>query len=288
MTLAARLRALVASPLLHFFVLGGLVFGYYQLVTPASTQPDAGVLRLTEADAHRLVVDFAGTHHRAPNPEELRALIRDWAVEEASVREALALGLDQGDAVIRNRLRSKVEFLAEAPAAALTPDDATLEAFYRANAVRFAEDGALSFEQVLLAPDAGPDEVRAVKAELERGADPGALSTSSLLPPVVEAMATPVVERTFGKDFGDEVAALPPGRWSGPVTSGFGAHLVRLEGRREGVLPPLSEVRARVTEEWRASEARKMREAYMAALLQRYTLQLPEIPDAERAGATRP
>lgn len=289
MTPTARLRAILASPLLHFFVLGGLVFGYYHLVTPASERGEADdVLRLTGADAQRLVLEFVGTRHRAPTPEEIRALIRDWAIEEASVREALALGLDQGDAMIRNRLRSKVEFLADAPAAALTPDDATLEAFYRANAARFSLDAALSFEQVLLPADAGPAEVRAVKAALERGADPGALSTSSLLPPVVEAMATPAVERTFGKGFGAEVAALPLDHWAGPVRSGFGAHLVRLEGRREAVLPPLSEVRDRVLAEWRSDEGLKMREAYIADLLKRYTLELPEIPDTEGSEAARP
>ncbi|MDS9467906.1 peptidylprolyl isomerase [Paracoccus sp. MBLB3053] len=281
--LKTRFRAILASPLLHFFVLGGLVFGYYSLKNPASEQPPTDdVLRLSETDAQRLVVDFFTTWHRAPTREELRGQIRDWAIEEASVREALALGLDQGDAMIRNRLRNKVEFLAEAPAAALTPDEATLAAYYRANAARFSHDGELSFAQVLLPANAGPDEVEAVKAELEQGADPGALSNSSMLPPQVEGMAAPAVERLFGKGFGKEVAGLPLDRWSGPLQSGYGAHLVRLEKRLEGVLPPLSQVRERVLGEWRADEARKLREDYTANLLQRYRLELPEIPDEVR------
>ncbi|WP_181164480.1 peptidyl-prolyl cis-trans isomerase [Amaricoccus solimangrovi] len=277
-----RIRAVLASPLLRFFVLGGLVFFAYDLTNPASKQPPRDdVLRLSETDAQRLVMDFIAARHRTPDPEEVRGLIRDWAVEEASVREALALGLDQGDAMIRNRLRSKVEFLAEAPAAALIPDDATLEAYYQANAARFARDGALSFEQVLLPADAGPDEVEAVKAKLEQGADPGDLSASTMLPPLVEAMATPAVERVFGAGFGGEVAALPLDHWSGPVTSGYGRHLVRLESRRAGAPPPLAKVRDRVLADWRAAKAREMRESYLRSLLGRYTLELPTIADGD-------
>ncbi|WP_420344374.1 peptidyl-prolyl cis-trans isomerase [Paenirhodobacter sp.] len=278
-----RLRAILTSPLLHFFALGALAFGYYGLENPASEQPPPeNVLRLSETDAQRLALDFVTTRHRAPDPEELRAMIRDWAIEEASVREALALGLDQGDTMIRNRLRNKIEFLAEAPAAALTPDDATLEAYYRANAARFGQDAALSFAQVLLPANTGPAEVQAVKAKLEQGADPAGLNASSLLPPKVEAMAAPAVERVFGQGFGGEVAALPLARWSGPVHSGFGTHLVRLEGRQEGILPPLEKVRARVLADWRADQALKMREAHIANLLRRYTLELPEISDEAR------
>ena len=275
-----RIRALLASPLLHFFLLGGLAFGYYNLRNPASERPAPDdVLRLGASDAQRLTLDFVTTRHRAPTPEELRSLIRDWAIEEASVREALALGLDQGDAMIRNRLRNKIEYLAEAPAAALTPDETTLAAYYQANAARFSHDGELSFTQVLLPANARPEEVAATKAELEQGADPGALNNSSLLPPEVEGMAAPAVERVFGKGFGNRIAALPLDHWSGPLQSGYGAHLVRLEKRQAGVLPPLAQVHDRVLAEWRADEARKLRDDYLAKLLQRYRLELPEIPD---------
>lgn len=272
-------RAILASPLLHFFLLGGLIFGAYGLMNPTSEQPRDDVLRLSEADAQRLALDFVTTRHRAPSPEELNLLIRDWAIEEASVREALALGLDQGDAMIRNRLRSKIEFLAEAPAAALTPDDGTLNAYYQANAARFSQDSRLSFEQVLLPADAGPDAIQAIKAKLDGGADPAGLSGSTMLPVVVETMAAPTVERVFGNGFGDAVAALPPAQWSGPVKSGFGVHLVRLLARQDSALPSLDTVRERVLAEWRAEEARKMREAYLANLLAGYTLELPVIAD---------
>lgn len=277
-----KTRAILASPLLHFFLVGGLVFGAYSLMNPASEQPTENVLRLSEIDAQRLVTEFAAARHRLPTPDEVRGLIHNWAVEEASVREALALGLDQGDAMIRNRLRSKIEFLAEAPAAALTPDDATLEAFYQANAMQFSQDGELSFEQVLLPPGAEAQQARAVKVRLEAGADPASLSASAMLPSMVEAMPLQAVERIFGAGFGYAVASLPPETWAGPVQSGFGEHMVLLHERHEGALPPIDMVRDRVLASWRADEARKMREAYLQNLLMRYRLELPTIPDEDQ------
>lgn len=279
---AARIRAVLASPLVHFFALGGLVFALYALMNPAAEQPPRDdVLRLSEAEAQRLTAEFISTRQRAPTPEELRLLIRDWAIEEATVREALALGLDQGDAMVRNRLRSKIEFLAEAPAAGLTPDDATLDAYYRANAARFGRDGQVSFEQVLLPAGAGPDQVQAVRAELEQGADPGTLSSSAMLPAQVDAMPAPAVERVFGPGFGGALARLPLDRWSGPVQSGFGAHLVRIERRDTATLPPLDAVRDRVLADWRIQEARRMRDAYIETLMGRFTLELPDLAEAE-------
>ncbi|WP_321339553.1 peptidylprolyl isomerase [Breoghania sp.] len=278
--LKTKARAVLASPLLHFIVLGGLIFGVYSLMNPASDQPSRDdVLRLSEADAQRLVLEFVNSRHRSPSPEEVSLIIRSWAIEEASVREALALGLDKGDTMIRNRLRNKIEYLAEAPATARTPDDATLEAFYRDNAARYSQDGTLTFTQVLLPADSDPAEIKAVQAKLEGGADPRLLSNSAMLPAEIRSMATPAVARAFGKAFGAEVEALPLDHWAGPVRSGFGSHLVRLEKRQEGTLPPLEKVRDRVLADWRAREARRMREAYIDNMLARYRLELPTLAD---------
>ncbi|NVP57611.1 peptidyl-prolyl cis-trans isomerase [Mycoplana rhizolycopersici] len=272
-----KFRAILYSPLLHFFVLGGLVFILYNFKNPPSDRPPGeSVLRLTEANARKLADGFAATFQRPPTQEEYRNLVKEWVIEEASVREALALGFDNGDTVIRNRLRSKMEFLAEAPAAAMMPDDATLEAFYKANAGRFASPDQVSFEQILLPPGAKANDIEALKTKLESGADPTTLGSGTMLPPQVEDMSTATVEKMFGSGFGVAVAALPIRRWSGPVSSGYGAHLVRLAVRREEVLPPLDKVRDRVLAEWRADEARQMREEYNQRLLKRYTVELPD------------
>lgn len=272
MTIPAFLR----SPLLHFFLLGGLVFGVYSLKNPPMDDgPGEDVIRLTDAEADRLADGFLAAWGRAPTAEEARSLVRDWAVEEAMVREARALGLDQGDAMIRNRLRAKMEFLAEAPAAAREPDEDTLRAYYAENAERYARPARLSFAQVLLPGGTSPDEAKALLANLEQGADPGAMGRATQLPPRIDDMAAPAVDRVFGAGFGTAAGALPLRTWAGPLESTFGVHLVRLDTRSDSDLPPFEMVRDRVLADWRSDQARQMREAFTGELMKRYRLELP-------------
>ncbi|WP_226625027.1 peptidyl-prolyl cis-trans isomerase [Alloyangia pacifica] len=272
-----KIGTILRSPLLHFFVLGGFVFALYTVMTPPEARaPRDDLLKLTETDMNRMADGFLAAWGRAPTEAESRGLVRDWAIEEAMVREALALGLDKGDAMIRNRLRAKMEFLAEAPAAAMVPEDSVLEAYYSDNADAYARPAQLSFTQVLLPQDAAPEAVAALRAELEEGADPRVLGQATMLPPRLEAMAAPAVERVFGGGFGAAVAELPRDQWSGPVDSGYGQHLVRLEAIEAPRLPPLDALREKVIADWRSAEARRMRGAFTDDLLGRYTLELPE------------
>ncbi|MCT4370666.1 peptidyl-prolyl cis-trans isomerase [Yangia mangrovi] len=271
-----KIGTILRSPLLHFFVLGGLVFGLYSVMTPPEVRaPRDDVLRLTEAEMNRLADGFLAAWGRPPTEAESRGLVRDWAIEEAMVREALALGLDKGDAMIRNRMRAKMEFLAEAPAAAMTPDTATLEAYYAENAAQYARPARLGFAQVLLPPDATPEEIAALTAELTQGADAAGLGQATMLPAMIGAMPAPAIDRVFGAGFAAAIGTLPPARWSGPVDSGYGQHLVRLDTLQDGALPPLEALHDKVLADWRSEEARKMRGAFTDELLGRYTLELP-------------
>lgn len=270
-------RKIVMSPLLHFFALGGLVFVVYGLMNPpAENARRDDVLVLSEAEAGRLVEQFRATWKRPPADEELMGLMRDWAAEEMLVREALALGLDRGDVMVRNRLRQKMLFLAEAPAASSVPDDAELDAYYAATSDRYARPPVISFEQVLLPENSSDDDVHTILAALDAGADPTSLGQATLLPSEIERMTEPAVERVFGNGFGSTVADLQERRWSGPLASGYGRHLVRLDDRADPELPPLDNVRDRVLADWRADKARELRDAYIDTLLGRVTIEFPE------------
>ncbi|WP_108445571.1 peptidyl-prolyl cis-trans isomerase [Halomonas denitrificans] len=271
------LRMILLSPLVHFFLLGGLIFGSYALVEDEPERPavTAEAITLTPQQAARLAEQFAATWNRPPSVEELEGLMRAWVLEEAHVREARALGLDRGDAVIRQRLNLKMQFLAESGAAALAPDDATLQAYLDDHRDDFLRPARVAFEQVQLPPGQG-DEARAIRAALESDAAPSSLGTPSLLPTSLAMTPAPAVDRLFGQGFHAALAEAPRGRWHGPVESAYGRHLVRVTGRAEAVLPPLGEIRARVEGEWRAAQTREMRESFAQALLERYAVTTPE------------
>lgn len=264
------------EPLLHFFVLAGAVFGLFALVEDSPPHVAANVLEVTEDDTRRLVAEFEATWRRPPTVAELDHMIGQLVREEVYVREALALGLDRDDAVIRRRLQTKMEFLTESGAEAVEPDDAALEAHLQANTDRFAEPPLVAFEQILLDERVGSEEVQLVEARLNRGLDPGEAARPTLLPPVFRLSPEQVVDGTFGTGFFDALGVLPVGTWAGQVETSLGRHLVRVTERRESRLPPLSEIRARVEQDWRAEFTAQLREERFEALLGRYEVVRPD------------
>ena len=120
------MKSLLREPLLHFLLLGAAIFGLFVLFddTPPPTAEQS--IAVTENDARRLVAEFEATWRREPTVQELDRLIEHLVNEEVYVREAKALGLDQGDTIIRRRLQLKMEFLTETGAQSADPDDATL------------------------------------------------------------------------------------------------------------------------------------------------------------------
>ena len=270
------MRPFLREPLLHFFLLGAAIFGVYAVLDESPPARAENVLVVTDDDARRLVAEFEATWRRPPTPEELDHMIGQYIREEVYVREALALGLDQDDAVIRRRLQQKMEFLTESGAGAVNPEDATLQAHLEANRDRFVEPPLIAFEQVLLPDGTDGGDAAAILARLREGDDPGTYARSTMLPSTVRPSPPRAVDGTFGMGVFDVLAALSVGEWSGPVDTAFGSHLVRVTELREGRLPPLEEIRDRVESDWRAGIAVELREGRFEALLSRYVVDRPD------------
>lgn len=265
-------KSILRSPLVHFFVLGACIFGAYRLIDPKPAAPPADAITLTRDDATRLVAQFKAAWNRPPSAEELKELMHKWATEEALMREGLALGLDRGDPVIRQRVVLKMQYLAESGASTQKPDDAQLQAYVDANPDKFEQPAEVAFSQILLSPAEDPV---AIRVALDGGSDPAQMGEVGLLPASLPMTQIPVIDRMFGAEFASALAKLPLDAWQGPVKSGYGQHMVRVTGRTAARLPPLSEIRELVEGEWRADQTRQMREALGKELLGRYTVTLP-------------
>lgn len=267
------LGRIVKSPLVHFFLIGAAIFVGFQVVSDRPEEQPADIITLTPEAAGRLADRFAATWRRPPTPKEMDGLMQSWALEEAFVREALTLGLDRGDAIIRQRLNQKMQFLAESVATVLEPDEAMLQTYLEENPDQFAQPSRIAFEQVFLPQDRDASEIIAL---LEDGSDPSTLGATSLLPPSLAMTPAPAIDLTFGEGFSVVLLELPIGEWQGPVESAYGMHIVRVTERAESALPSLSEIRDRVEAEWLAAKMKEMRESFGQALLERYTVSLPK------------
>jgi hypothetical protein len=267
-------RRALREPLLHFFVLGAGLFVLYAFA--GGTDPASRRIAVDRGTLENLSATFQRTWQRPPTRAELEGLVADHVREEILAREAEALGLDDGDVIVRRRLRQKMELLAASFGEAAEPSEADLESWLREHAERHRVEPRLSFRHVFLSRErrgeaADADALRLL-GELRAGADPAALGDPLLLPSELRDAPLSDVARQFGDGFAARVDALAPGAWSGPVESSYGAHLVRVDARSEGRLPALGEVRDAVLRDWRSAQAEAAREAHYRALREGYTV----------------
>jgi len=272
------------EPLVHFFVLALLVFAAYHVFASSAGEGKADRIVVTSGKIEQIAARFAQVRHRPPSRQELKGLIDEQVREEIYVREALALGLDRDDTVIRRRLRQKMELLNDAGADALSPTEAELEAYLKSHPEPFAVNPAMSFQQVFLNPQRqGPGIERtvatilaALKADPET--DASALGDASLLPAEIPLTSLNSIGHMFGSEFADAIGEAKVGAWTGPVVSGFGLHVVRVSERREGRSPALGEVRDAVIREWTNDRRKTLENDHLAALLKRYEVTVESVP----------
>ena len=262
MSWRSRGAALLREPLVHFAVLGALIFSAFG----HSTSADERRIVIDAARVQRIAGQYAQSFRRAPNADELDALIRDDVKEEVYYREALRLGLDRDDEVVRRRMRVKMEAFGDTAEDIAAPDDATLQRWLDSHATRFAGEATYGFDQRYLGSDASG--AQAALARLLAGQD---LSGAAIpLPAQFDAIGAGEAAALFGDDFATALDRLPLGEWSGPVASGLGQHLVRVRERHPAAPPGLAAIRQRVENDWRAAMARDRTERAYRALLKRY------------------
>ncbi len=271
-----RLRPLTREPLVHFLVAGLLVFAVASWRGSAVDPAD----RTITIDAERvglLASQFEQTWQRSPNPAEIDQLIRDYVKEEIYYREALRLGLDQDDPVIRRRLRNKMEFLAASEVENAVPSDAELQAWLDEHKARYAEGSRYGFEQVYLGPanEAGArDHAARALAQVRAGASPAKLAMPISLPNAARDAPLEAIANDFGDAFAKALPKLPIGQWSGPVLSGFGVHLVRVTQQVPGRPARLANVRQKVENDWREATLEDRQARAYQALLDGYRLRI--------------
>jgi hypothetical protein len=273
------LSRLLREPLLQFFLLGGAIFGVYAAIAPPR-QPPAEIIAIGPDRLQQLRATFESTWSRPPTEKELTGLTEDYLREEIYYREALALGLDRDDIVVRQRLRMKMEFISDAVADRQAPTDAELAAWLAANPEAYRRAAQVALQQVFLGTDPAREEVDRVLGSLRAApdADFAAMGKRTLLPGQLGLSPPLAVDRVFGQGFFGLLRKLPQGVWSGPVTSGYGIHLVRVTGSTPGRIPTLEEVRESVARDWSAARAAEAREDVFARLRSRYVVQIAGAP----------
>ena len=272
------MKSLLREPLVHFLLIGAalfLVFGLFN--DPAGPQSDRIVI--TPGQIEFLKANFTRTWQRSPSEQELQGLIKSHVREEIFYREALALGLDRDDGIIRRRLKQKLEFMSDDLAAVATPSDEQLRTFLETHPERFRLEPQVAFRHIFFNIDQrgniALDEAGRLRAELSDSGnttDPDTSGDSLMLPKSFDLSPASEIARLFGESFSIEIMKIEPGQWAGPIRSGYGLHLVLVSEKIDGKLPELDEVREVVEQEWSAAHKKELRENIYKKFREKYTV----------------
>ena len=275
------------EPLLHFVLIGAALFAlFYQVADPESVADNRIVI--SEADIDRLITLYERKLQRLPTPQELNGLVEAQVREEVLYREALAMGLDQDDTIVRRRMAQKVEFMFNDLVDAADPTDEELEQFLRDHSDKFMESARTSFTHIYLNADKRDQTAEADAQQLletlnsNQGViNPAATGDNFMFGYTFENQSDHQVSRIFGNDFTQSLANLKANTWQGPVVSGYGLHLVYITERKQAWLPPLSDIRDTVLFELLAERRKSANMQFYETLRERYDI-IVEMPEAEK------
>jgi peptidyl-prolyl cis-trans isomerase C len=283
-------RRWLHEPLLHFLVIAGALFAIYEILHPSSRGEAASKrIELTVDDLRQLEIAFTAQWHRPPTPKEATGLVEGRVREEILFREALALGLDKEDTIVRRRMAQKMEFLAEDLASIRVPTKEELQTWFEKNSQRFAQPPRAAFRHLYFSPDrrgqnARGDAARALEklsAADEGSPEAAALADRFMYQNYYGDRSPEQLSKEFGPKFAWALFQLAPGSWRGPIESGFGWHLVWIESIIPERLPAFEEVEDDVKEAWTADWRDEVKRKAYLTMRSQYDIVLPESsPDA--------
>ena len=266
------LRAAVREPLLHFVLIGALLFAVTAL---RQKQAEHAEIRITAGEVAQLAAFWETQAQRKPTAEELRGAIEERIDEEVLAREAVRLGLDRDDVIIRRRLAQKMAFVSDDLAVVAEPSEDELREYFNAHRETYTTPDLYALRHVYFNPDnhktLDSDAQRALQ-RLSRGANADDVGDPFMLPRELADVSREDIVRDFGSSFADAVTGSTPGTWSGPVRSPFGVHLVKLESHTPSSAARFEDVRDQIREAYLAQKQRDANVALRAKLRQQYKI----------------
>jgi hypothetical protein len=292
-----KITNLLKEPLLHFLLIGATLFFLFNWksnpVPMSGGQVGAQQAQIiVSRDAvEQMISQFVKTWQREPTEQEQKNLVEDLVRNEIFYREAISIGLDRNDEVLKRRLRQKMEFIYEDITSWAEPTDEDLRAFMKKNREKYLNDPQMSFLQVYINTEKrgknAESDARQILAQLKEGIDQDTAADPSLLEPEVPLSPLWDIRKQFGDEFSRNLFEIKPGQWAGPIRSGYGLHLVFVKERLDSHLPDLNQARETVKRDWLVEKQKDLKDAAYAKLRERYsvTVEWPKAVTAPFAAA---
>ncbi|VAX06892.1 hypothetical protein MNBD_GAMMA25-1516 [hydrothermal vent metagenome] len=284
---------LLREPLLHFLIIGaGLFFLFNQIGNPVIDKDNKIIISKTDIDV--LAKIWLRKNGRPPSAKEQEQQLKYYIREQVLYREAMAMGLDKNDVIVRRRLAKKMKYLFDDLNFIPKPEEAELELYLAENREKFTRSAAITFSQIYLSPEHRAKNIsgdaKKLLVELNNSSkdlpamnEVMKMGDRSLLPFKFNNTRKKQINNMFGADFSEQLFSIPAdnlkdNRWQGPFKSGYGLHLVYVHSRTDSREYPLDDIRERVAKAWRITKQHEANEVFYQSLRQRYEIMLDDEP----------
>ncbi len=278
---------LLREPLVHFLFIGVCIYLAYLLY---GTTPDEDLEdRTIVVDAGRIgafISAWESRWNRPPTERELNQLINQYIREDILYREALALGLDKDDPITRRRMAQKMDFLTKDIASYKEPEEGELKRYFEESIEEYSDPDLITFTHVFLDPDVRGDatlvDAALLLPELEVTGPPDPseprIGDRFMLQNYYPRKEELEIRKLFGSGFSAAVMKLEPGKWHGPVLSGYGTHLVYVHALERASEPVFENVKEYVAQDWLVDQQEKFNEEFFQNLKSRYKIVIEKAP----------
>jgi hypothetical protein len=277
---------LLSEPLVHFLIIGAALFVLYGLIDKQDAEEQGKTITITAGEIKWLSESFQKLWNRPPTAEERDGLVKQYLREMILYREAVAMGLDRDDTVIRRRLAQKLEFLSQDLVSPTPPAEEELQAYFAEHMDRYQQPDLITMTHIFFDPDKRGDQTlkdaETAKAELiamqQPTQDARSFGDQFMLQSYYPERSEAEVAKLFGSGFAGPVFELEPHEWHGPVLSGYGTHLVFVHDLRKTPPPEFTEVEEQVKQDWVDDQREKLNDQFIASLMGRYEVTIEDVP----------
>lgn len=249
-------------------------------LTAYEPKEDHKRIEITTAKADRLVVIWEKRWNRLPTLKEYEGLLKQTIRQEVLYREALAMGLDKDDSVVKQRLTQKLKFISSDMMTIDTPTDEVLQSYLDRHVQKYQTPGSITFRHIFFSFE--KDSYVSISQKVERlletlnqkqrDMDIESAGDVSFQGMAFKEESEFEVDRLFGKAFREKLFAQTKGRWVGPIESSFGLHLIYIDEKVNNKKALLGEVRDLVLRDWAYDERKKLNDAYVENLSKQYEI----------------
>jgi hypothetical protein len=241
------IKKYLQEPLLHFLVLGGLIFLFYAYVNDGFTEEEKKIV-IPQAKIEQLTYIWQKKHMRKPTKEERQEMLEGEIYAEVMSREAVKLGLDKEDGIIRRRLVQKMTFVSANLSALLEPSEVELKAYLKAHQEAFMSERQISF----------------------------ILKNRVILEKSHSNMSEWEVSRSYGRAFAEKLFTLPVGVWSRDISMAYGKVDVLVSDKKEAKSLPFSVLKSRLKSAWQKEEQKKLEKSFYERVKKEYDITVGE------------